>query len=202
MKLVLRFCVLVVFLVMGGCDSGHKMSPLPADGVVLAFGDSLTYGTGAPREQSYPAVLAKLLGRKVVNAGIPGEITVEGLERLPALLKKHRPALVVLCHGGNDFLHRLDRQTTIDNLHRMIEQVVEARIRLVLVGVPKLGFGLDVPELYQQAADRYKVPFEDEILVDLLSDSAMKSDTIHPNAAGYQRMAEAIYRVIEKAQKR
>ena len=168
---------------------------------MLAFGDSLTHGTGVSTGQSYPDVLSELLGRQVINVGIPGEVSAAGLKRLPAVLEKHNPTLVILCHGGNDFLRKLDQATTSSNLDAMITLIRSRGADVVLVGVPKLGFGLQVPELYSQIADRYTIPLQRKILVDLLADNSMKSDAIHPNATGYRLMAEAIYDLINRAQK-
>lgn len=64
----------------------------------------MTFGTGAAPEESYLAVLERLVGRRVVNEGVPGEITDEGLERLPEVLKREKPTLLILCHGANDLL--------------------------------------------------------------------------------------------------
>ena len=97
------FTLFIYIVLFAGCDSGPKIAPLGQDAVVLAFGDSLTYGTGAPAGQSYPDALADLLGKPVVNVGIPGEVSSAGLKRLPGMLDKHNPTLVILCHGGNDF---------------------------------------------------------------------------------------------------
>lgn len=91
-------------LLLTACG-GPKLEALPADATILAFGDSLTAGTGVSSENSYPAVLARLLERKVINAGVPGEVTEDGKARLPRLLDEHSVQLVVICHGGNDFLH-------------------------------------------------------------------------------------------------
>jgi len=185
-----------------GCDSGPHIAPFGQDAVVLAFGDSLTYGTGAPTGQSYPDALAKLIGRPVVNVGVPGEISADGLTRLPAMLARYRPSLVILCHGGNDFLRRLDQDQTSHNLNAMVALIRSQGADVVLVGVPKLGFGLNVPDFYDKIAKQNAVPLEEDILVDLLEDGSMKSDAIHPNATGYKRMAKAIYQVIDKAQHR
>jgi lysophospholipase L1-like esterase len=191
--------LLLLTLLASACDRTPKIAPLPADAVVLAFGDSLTFGTGAPEGQSYPDVLAGLLGRTVVNAGVPGEVSAAGLKRLPQLLEDHQPELVILCHGGNDFLQRLDRAGTAANLAAMIEQIRASGADVLLVGVPEFGFVLKPPKFYQEAAERYAIPFEGEILSDLLGDRDFKSDTIHPNAAGYRRMAEAIYQLTRDA---
>jgi len=196
-----NFSLFFLIFLLSGCDSGPKITSLGQEAVVLAFGDSLTHGTGAPAGQSYPDVLANLLGRPVINVGIPGEISAAGLKRLPGILDEHSPTLVILCHGGNDFLRRLDKDQTISNLKAMIEMIRARGIDVVLVGVPKLGFGLAVPSFYATLAEEEKIPFEGEILADLLGDNDMKSDTIHPNAAGYRLMAEAIYQVISKAQR-
>ena len=194
---------LFFFLVLfAGCDSGPQITPLDQGAVVLTFGDSHTHGTGAPAGQSYPDVLSLLLGKPVINVGIPGEVSSPGLKRLPSVLDGHNPTLVILCHGGNDFLRRLANEGTIRNLTAMVDMIRAHGADVVLVGVPKLGFGLDVPKFYATLAEEQGIPFEDEILVDLLGDNSMKSDEIHPNATGYRLMAEAIHEVITKAQRK
>jgi len=199
LKIIVLF---VLILVIGsGCDSGPSLAPFEHNAVILAFGDSLTYGTGAPKGQSYPEVLAKLLGKTVINAGIPGEVSAAGLKRLPGELNKFKPSLVILCHGGNDFLRRLDLKKTKHNLEKMVELIKSSGADIVLIGVPKLGFGLEVPKFYASIAGEYKIPYEGNILVDLLTDNNMKSDSIHPNATGYRLIAEAMHEVIVNAQK-
>ncbi|MDH3999329.1 MAG: arylesterase [Desulfuromonadales bacterium] len=200
--LVLLLTFLAAILFIPGCDSGPKITPLPADAVVLAFGDSLTYGTGAEEEQAYPSVLESLLRRTVINVGIPGEVTAKGLKRLPQELEEHQPDMVILCHGGNDFLRHNNKKKTAANLRAMIELIREQGAEVVLIGVPELGFGLQVPEFYPLLAEEYAIPFEGEILINLLGDRKMKSDTIHPNSTGYRLMAEAIFELIDNAQRK
>lgn len=193
----LFFCVLLTL----GCDTGPRIAPFGQDSLVLAFGDSLTFGTGSPQGQSYPDVLASLLGRPVVNVGVPGELSAAGLTRLPAMLETHHPSLVILCHGGNDFLRRLDQEETVRNLKGMVEMIRAHGAEVLLVGVPRLEFGLVMPKFYASIAEEYRVPYEGNILLDLLGDNTMKSDAIHPNATGYRLMAEAIHDLISRAQK-
>ena len=193
--LLMALCCLGV----SGCSSGPQLAALPADGVILAFGDSLTYGTGATPETSYPAALSRLAGRKVINAGVPGEVTAAGLVRLPDLLEKEKPALVLLCLGGNDFLQRMDDARAEENLRAMVRIIRTQGAAVVLIGVPRLGFGLDVPKWYGKIASDADIPYEGKILGRVLAEKSLKSDLIHPNAAGYQKMAEALAKLLKKA---
>jgi len=193
--------LLAMLLFLSGCDSSPQIRTLPPGATILAFGDSLTHGTGAPPGQSYPDILAEQLGHPVINAGIPGEVSAAGRARLPNLLEATRPALVILCHGGNDFLRHLDRATTIANLKAMIEACRASGADVVLIGVPELGIMVRPPEFYGELAEQYALPYEGEILGDLLRDRDLKSDTIHPNAAGYRLMANALGQLISQAQR-
>ncbi len=197
-RAVAALFLLLVF--SAGC--GPKTPRLPAlapEAVVLAFGDSLTFGTGANPEESYPAQLSRLIGRTVINAGVPGEVSADGLTRLPLLLDAHSPALLVLCHGGNDFLRRLDESATAQNLRDMVKLARSRGIAVVLVGVPRANLGLSVPPFYAELAAAEKLPVETGIVSQIERDRDLKSDSVHPNAAGYRRFAEALARLLRAA---
>jgi len=192
--------LLVVAAWLAGCGpEPPRLSNLADDAVILAFGDSLTRGTGAGGDASYPRVLADLTGRRVINAGIPGEVSAEGVKRLPALLEQHRPALVVLCHGGNDILRRRDREQLRANLERMIADSRASGAEVVLLGVPDFGVFVSTAEVYGQVAEATGVPLEQEILSEVLGDRSTKSDTVHPNAEGYRRVAEAVAELLRRS---
>ena len=174
---------------------GDDTVPLPRlapDAVILAFGDSLTHGTGARDYQSYPAVLADRTGRKVINAGSPGEESARGVRRLPGLLERHRPDLLILCHGGNDILRKRDTAVTVANIREMIRSSRERNIPVVMIAVPNVGLFLSPADFYADIAEDMQVPMEDDILATILRDNHYKSDHVHPNAAGYARLAEAV----------
>jgi acyl-CoA thioesterase-1 len=198
-RLILLLLMLVFGVSMSACSSGTKLPRLASDAVILAFGDSLTFGTGAEPSESYPAVLEKLISRKVINAGVPGEVTGEGLSRLPKVLDKERPALMILCHGGNDLLRRLNHQHAAHNLRAMIRLARERRVSVVLIAVPSPGGSLSPPPLYREIATELKIPLEEKILATVLADGSFKSDYIHPNAAGYRRMAESLVTLLKKS---
>ncbi len=191
--------VITAIFIFAACSSGGKGPRLADDAVILAFGDSLTFGTGAAPSESYPAVLERLVGREVINAGIPGEVTKEGLSRLPGVLDKERPALLILCHGGNDMLRRMNREHTADNFRTMIKLALERNIFVVIISVPAPGLALSPPSFYRETAKEFNMPFDEKIMETVLSDSSLKSDYIHPNAAGYKRIAESIADILKKS---
>ena len=184
---------LLALLTLSACgNDGPALSQIGQDAVVLAFGDSLTHGTGAKAHQSYPERLASHIDREVIRAGVPGEISADGLARLPDLLDEHEPDLVVLCHGGNDILRNIDAADTKSNLREMVQLIRDTGAQVVLIGVPAKGLFLSTAAIYMELAEEVELPIEDTIVSDILGDNDLKSDAVHPNAAGYEAMAAAI----------
>ena len=193
-------CLLLLAAALAGCSgSAPRLPRLPADAAVLAFGDSLTFGTGAQPETSYPAVLEKLIGRKVWSAGVPGEVSAAGLARLPAALNYYQPRLLILSHGGNDFLRKLGDAQAAENLRAMIRLARQNGIEVVLVAVPKPGLFPSPPDFYAEIAKEFGLPNEDAALKAILRDNELKSDIAHPNAKGYAKLAEAIATLLKKS---
>ncbi len=188
----------LVISLLSACSDPVTLTPLGAGAVILAFGDSLTYGTGADSDQSYPEILAQQTGLKVVNAGVPGEVSARGLKRLPRELARVEPDLVILIHGGNDLLQRKSKQATADNLRAMIDLIRDSGAQVVMAGVPNYGVFLSTAKFYKEVAEQREVPIDAEILPSLLSDLSMKSDTVHPNAEGYRRLALAMEELLRE----
>jgi lysophospholipase L1-like esterase len=184
---------LVLALLAAGCgEPPAKLSRLSADAVVLAFGDSLTFGTGAAEEESYPAQLERLIGRRVVRAGIPGEVTAQALERLPAALDEHAPRLLLLCIGGNDFLRRLGNGQAESNVRAMVKLARTRGVQVMLIGTPQPGLLIAPPQFYAGIAKEFGLPYEEAVMTEVLKDPSLKSDEIHPNARGYRVIAERL----------
>lgn len=184
--------IFLLFLLLSACDSGQIFHKLRPNSIVLAFGDSLTYGTGADPEMGYPNQLKKLIARNVVNAGVPGEVSAEGARRLPGLLDKYDPDLVILCHGGNDLLRKLDRQQLRDNLRRMFETVNQRGIPMVMIAVPQMNLLVSDAPIYKELAEEFNIPLIEGVVGDLLTNPKLKSDQVHPNNAGYEKLAKAV----------
>lgn len=197
----MRFVLpLLLLLLTGGCGSSvPTLKPLATDAVVLAFGDSLTYGTGAPAGDSYPDVLQALIGRTVVRSGVPGEVTAESLQRLPEVLENTNPQLLLLCIGGNDFLRMNSERRVASNIREMIKLAQSKGTEVVLIGVPKFGLTLSPPELYSQIAEEFNIPYESQIMHKILVSPKLRSDDVHPNTEGYRVFAAAIEQLLKKA---
>jgi lysophospholipase L1-like esterase len=190
----------LIAVVLAGCsEKVPKLPPLAADDVIVAFGDSLTYGSGAKAEESYPAVLAQLIGRKVVGAGVPGEVTAQGLARLPSVIEDHNPRLMIVCLGGNDMLRKVNETEIKENLRAIIADIRARDIAVVLLGVPKPALLTSAPEFYADLAAEFGIPYEGKIVTSVLYRSEYKSDSIHPNAQGYRKIAEAIAELLRKS---
>jgi acyl-CoA thioesterase-1 len=192
--------VLLALALCTGCGKHGKVRPLSNSSVVVAFGDSLTSGTGAGQAESYPLVLSELLRCRVVNAGVPGEVTSSGRLRLQTVLEKDKADLVILCHGGNDMVQKQDEGATIRNLDAMISFAKQSGADVVLVGVPKPEYPLKVPGFYQELASKHGIPLDSDTIAEILSSSALRRDQMHPNAAGYRKLAEAIAHLIRESQ--
>ncbi len=195
----LAYYLLFLLLPTACGDSQQQLAKLPDDAVILAFGDSLTFGTGAKKNESYPAILETLVNRKVINAGVLGELSIHGLQRLPKFLDKHQPDLLILCHGGNDILKKYDLAETEKNIRQMITLAKNKNISTILLGVPKLGLFLKSAKLYTNIAESSDVIFIPNLIADVLSNTSMKSDIVHPNKMGYQEIASSLASALRDA---
>ncbi|MBO1924113.1 GDSL-type esterase/lipase family protein [Thiomicrorhabdus sp. 6S3-12] len=193
LKTVLLFLLLITLL--NGCSKPHQA--LSENAVILAFGDSLTEGYGVPESASYPTVLQTLSGHEVVNAGVSGETTDQGLLRLQQLLAERQFDLVILFEGGNDILQKRSYAQIEANLRKMIELLQAKKIQILLIGVPEKRLFSDSAPFYEKLAEHYDIPLEDEIVGDLVMRPSMKSDYVHLNRQGYQALAEAVYRKLK-----
>jgi len=196
---ILRLCLVLSLAFAAACGKAPRLERLPGEAVVLAFGDSLTYGTGAGEDESYPAQLESLIGRRVVRAGVPGEVTAQALARLPAALDEHAPRLVLLCIGGNDFLRRIGNAQAEQNVRAMVKLARSRGVEVMLIGTPEPGLLVRPPAFYAGIAEEFGLPYEAAVIGEVLRDAALKSDPIHPNARGYRVIAERLAETLKKS---
>lgn len=159
---------------------------------VLVFGDSLSAGYGLKSEQAWPALLGRKLAEtrkdySVVNLSVSGETTAGGLSRLPAALRQHQPAIVVVELGANDGLRGLPLAQMRSNLERMIELSRQAGARVLLVGMrlpPNYGpYAGEFQDSYASLARQRKVALLPFLLAPVAGDVRnFQPDGLHPVA--------------------
>lgn len=169
---------------------------------LVALGDSLTAGFGLRRDQAWPALVEIELRRRgwdveLINAGVSGDTTADGLARLAPLLRP-TPDLVLIALGGNDGLQRRPIERTGSDLDAIVMQVQEAGADVALIGVRlpvfiQTGWSDHLGEALERVADRHDLPLLPDLLEDVLGDPRrMLGDGLHPNAEGQRVLAEHV----------
>lgn len=195
---VMRCCnaIAAVFalVLLAGC--GGEVPNLGSRGsTIVCLGDSITAGVGARRGEGYPELLEAALGVEVVAAGVPGDTSADGRARLDRALAAD-PWLVVVALGGNDLLRRRPIEATEADLTAIVEGVLAAGAVPMLVEI-RGPFGGRSAAMFERLGERYGVPVVTDVLGEVLTDRELKSDAIHPNAAGYAVIAAALVEAIE-----
>lgn len=180
--------------------SGEPQTP-----VLLVVGDSLSAAYKIPVASGWVHLLSERLSRhgysyRVVNASIPGDTTAGGLARLPAELKRNRPAIVIIALGGNDGLQGLPLDQMRSNLTRMVDLSHKAGARVLLVGVrmpPNYGavYTQRFAAVFRIVAEKEKVPLVPEILAGVATHpELMQAGGLHPRAAGEPRVLDNVWK--------
>ena len=185
---------LLFFPLLTAC--GQTEQPALRGQNIICFGDSLTYGTGAPRNKSYPAQLSDLIGQPVINAGIPGDTTARALQRLNRDVLSHSPRIVLITLGGNDLKNGVPSNTAFQNLNEIVKAIQAEGALVVLGGIKMLFWDRGYDEEYEKLAEETGAILIPNILNGLMGNEELMSDTIHPNAAGYEIMARRFQKAI------
>ncbi len=165
---------------------------------IIAFGDSLTAGYGAAPGEDYPSRLANLIGSPLINAGVSGDTTEAALARIDADVLSRDPRIVIVGLGGNDFLQRIPIGTTGTNLRSIVRAIQAKGAMVVLLGFSFPSLGDDYASMYERIAKDERCLLIGGVLRGILTDESLKSDAIHPNARGYELMAERIAGPVKK----
>jgi acyl-CoA hydrolase len=191
-------------LALAACGKSRKFNVLSPGSRVLAFGDSVTYGVGADPEEDWPTLLGELTGWQIINAGVSGDTAEAGKSRIGPLLEEHRPALVIIEIGGNDFLHRRSESVVKQDLKALVDAARSSGAQVVLVGVPNLSFLAVIAgkpndsSIYGELGKEEGVPVIADVFSGVLSQPDLRADQIHPNAAGYRKMADGIHSALKQ----
>jgi len=150
---------------------------------------------GAEPAQPYPGLLAEKLGVEVINAGVPGDTSEDGLARVEEVLALD-PWMVIVELGGNDILRQVTPARSEAALRKILDRLLAARVVPVLVEI-EVPFRGKYAEVFERIGDDYDIPIVEDTLGEILLDADLKADPIHPNAAGQRILAEAIADVVE-----
>ena len=196
---IIKLTILFILILLLSTACGHKVANQDSTGKnIICFGDSLTEGYGAKPGEDYPSVLSKLLDQPVINAGVSGNTTRQALERLQSDVLSKDPKLVIVQFGGNDFFRKIPRNETRDNLDQIALKIQEKGAMAAIVGV-RIGLLVDeYDEVFKQVANNTKCIYIPNIMKDIFNAPAKKSDEIHPNAAGYNIIAQRVYERINR----
>lgn len=201
-RTLLKSLIILPLAFAVGCSDTPKYTAMPSGVKVVALGDSLTFGYGAEKSQSYPTVLAQKTGWNVINMGVNGDTTANVLTRVDSVIGEN-PKLVLLGIGGNDVLRRVGASETRSNLVSIIKALQDKNIPVVLIAEPHLsasalfGKASDNP-VYKEVADELGVPLLEKAWSNILSDDKLKSDQIHANGAGYAKFADDLYQFLKE----
>jgi acyl-CoA thioesterase-1 len=200
MKKWMFFLCALALLLMGYriWESFKPHPPKPSlDGTILCFGDSLTYGTGASEGMDYPSQMSRMLGREVINAGVAGDTTASALKRLQDDVLSYSPDVVLITLGGNDLKNGIPTKAAFANLKAIVESIQRSGAVVVVGGLSfplrDRGYG----KAYRELADQTGAILIPNILDGIMGDRTLMSDPIHPNDAGYTRMAERFYHALQ-----
>jgi len=168
----------------------------PVGAQVVAFGDSLTYGTGAPKGEDYPSQLAKLMDVAIVNKGVPGDTSARALQRLEDVLVLN-PRIVFITLGGNDLKNGVSKTQAFANLEQIIVRLQDAGALVVVGGIDLPLFGKGFDEAYEVLAIKTGALLVPNVFENIMGDSRLMSDRIHPNDKGYSIMAQHFYQAVK-----
>ena len=164
---------------------------------ILIFGDSLSAAYGLQPEQGWPAIAAVELAKrnvKVINASVSGETTAGGLSRLPEILKRHQPNVVVIALGANDGLRGLDPSAMQRNLVAMTKLAQASKARVLIVGIRlPPNFGPDYTQMFEQSfvevAKLQQTALLKFLLEPIVGDrAAFQADQLHPVASAQPKI--------------
>ena len=185
----LGILVVTIFMFL---NRDPKVTNFPTAGdSIVAFGDSITEGVGTTVGHEYVSLLSERLGVPVINMGVSGDTTADGLRTIDNLMESD-PRVVILAFGGNDALKRVPVEQTFSNLASIIERIQGVGGAVVLVGAPGGLYGGRYDKEFEKLAKTYGVAYVPNFIKGLLGKADLMSDSIHPNNAGHVIIADRI----------
>lgn len=185
-----------IYFFMYSASSDQSCADRAPAPLIVAFGDSLVAGYGATTEGGFVALLTQALGVPITNLGKNGDTTAQAKARLEAVVAAS-PDITLVLLGGNDALRRVSVEETEKNLREIVASLQKAGSRVVLLGVIG-GFPRDpYAPMYERLAEEFDVTYVSNVLSGIITRADLMSDGIHPNQAGYKKIADRLLPIIE-----
>lgn len=200
MKKYLIGILVVLFVGAGGyflfsSSTPAQKSTETGPQTIVAFGDSLVAGNGSSDGNDFVSVLSRKIKAPIINKGIPGETTADGLKRIQTIVDLN-PDIVIVLFGGNDALQQKPVDQTFKNLGDIISTFQSHGTKVVLLGIQGGILGDKYKTPFSDLAKKYKVTFVPNVLGGIIGRDDLMSDTVHPNDKGYQLVANKVYTAI------
>ena len=190
-----RAAAVLAALAVAACGRSWPITNAAPSGTnVIAFGDSLTQGYRVDAGLGWPERLSAIVGRPILNRGVSGDTTGDALNRLERDVLSQDPRIVLVCLGGNDMLRRLPADQQFENLRAIVRRIQERGALVVLIGTEgyKILSNVDYGARYEALARETGAVYVPDLMDGVLGDPKLMLDQIHPNPAGYEKIARRI----------
>lgn len=202
-----NICMKFLFLILAGCillsayvlffQGSSAVTNVPSSGTrVVAFGDSLVEGVGANPGNDFVSVLSRNLDEPIVNLGHRGDTTRDALARINEVLEQD-PKIVLVLIGGNDYLQRIPEAETFANLEHIIQTIHESGSAVLLLGIRGGILRDNFKSEFAALTKKHNTAYVSDVLDGLLGNHQLMTDSVHPNDAGYQIIAERVQPQLE-----
>lgn len=176
-----------------------KITNYPSFGkTIVAFGDSLVAGKGASQDCDFVTLVSEEVGEPIINLGVPGNTTYDGLKRLHLVLEK-KPKVVLVLLGGNDYFHEIPQEETFKNIDTIVTKIQEKGAVVVLLGIQGGILTDPYDKDFRNIARKRGTLYVSNVLDGLIGNEDFMSDQVHPNDRGYRMVANKVYPVLQKA---
>jgi acyl-CoA thioesterase I len=196
LKLKTYLAIIFLLVTLSGCAKKDIKNICSKGKNVVCFGDSITFGYGAEPGGDYPSALAKMVSIPVINVGIDGDTSTEAIKRIKTDVLDREPLLVIVEFGGNDFLRKIPQDVTLKNIREIIDTVQAQGAMVAVVDISTSMLLKEYYSAFYNLAQEKGAIFIPRILSGILTNPRLKSDFIHPNADGYNVIAQRVYRMI------
>jgi len=200
-KIILIFGIVLVIAGFLFFRPDAKITNYPSSGdSVVAFGDSLIEGVGATSGNDLVSQLSKKIGEPIINLGIAGNTTEQGLARVERIAE-YKPKVVLVLLGGNDYLRKVPKVETFKNLEAIITRIQSTGAVVVLLGVQGGLLGDPYENEFENLAQKHGTVYVSNVLEGLFGDQRYMADSVHPNDVGYAKIVERIYPELKRVLK-